>query len=70
MAVPTESERKQSGTRLTANCFAEIPTPLEGFWPSYRFVGAGHLNFPAGTGTSGVHLFFSLRHPHYSSKAK
>ncbi|WP_255679462.1 hypothetical protein [Brevibacillus humidisoli] len=40
MAVPTESERKQSGTRLTANCSPELPSPLEGFCPTYRFVGA------------------------------
>ncbi|UFJ40191.1 hypothetical protein LOK74_19465 [Brevibacillus humidisoli] len=39
MAVPTESERKQSGTRLAANCFPEMHSPLEGFWPPYRFVG-------------------------------
>ncbi|UFJ41063.1 hypothetical protein LOK74_00420 [Brevibacillus humidisoli] len=40
MAVPTESERKQSGTRLAANCSPELPSPFEGFWPPCRFVGA------------------------------
>ncbi|UFJ40623.1 hypothetical protein LOK74_21855 [Brevibacillus humidisoli] len=68
MSVPTESERKQSGTRLAANCSPEMPSPLEGFWSPYRFVGVETV-IPASLralARAERTCFFSFA-PHYSS---